>query len=94
MPSSLLKASLQQLFVLNYTRIEHIEDPFTNPPRAAAAPRIPFALQHVEITTFDEDIQIRDKGEARDEDKEPELPFIGRRRPKYAILTTVTLRKA
>ena len=94
MPSSLLKASLQQLFVLNYAKIKHIEDPFTNPPRATAAPRTPFTLQHVEITTSNEDIQIRDKREARDEDKEPELPFIGRRRPKYAILTTVTLRKA
>ena len=35
-----------------------------------------------------------DGGEARDEDREPESPSIGRRRPKYAIPTIVTLRKA
>jgi hypothetical protein len=93
-PSSPSRASLRQSSVLNYARIERIENPFMNPPYAAAAPRTPSALRHVEITTSDEDIQMGDGGEARDEDREPESPFAGQRRPEYAIPTTVTLHRA
>ena len=74
--------------ILNYARLERIEEIMVNPPRS---PRTPSALRQV-INVFDDE-PATDVTDNEDVSPDPS-PSHGRERPELPLPTTVTLRKA
>jgi hypothetical protein len=85
------RTSLRQSTVLNYARIERIDEPIANPPRTPTS-RLRDVASALTTTTpsAGEDTYMEDTQDMEDQVS----PSAGRARPEHAIPIIVTLRKA